>query len=127
MSSSHFQPQDIARIEKPWGYELIFGRTAKYVGKVLHINAGQSLSLQYHEVKDETLYLISGRISLLLRSDDEECLVTMQVGESYHIPPLLIHQIEALEDSDVIEVSTPELHDVIRLQDRYGRQGTSAP
>jgi len=127
MSSGHFQPQDIARVEKPWGYELIFGKTEKYVGKVLHINAGESLSLQYHEVKDETLFLIAGRISLLLRSNDEERLVTMQVGESYHIPPLLIHQIEALEDSDIIEVSTPELHDVIRLQDRYGRQGTSAP
>lgn len=127
MGGGYFVPRDIARIPKPWGYELIFAKTDRYVGKILHVNAGASLSLQYHEVKDETLYLIAGRIRLLLRSPDEERTVIMQIGEAYHIPPLLIHQMEGLEDSDIVEVSTPELQDVIRLDDRYGRAGTTAP
>lgn len=121
MSEEHFTPRDVVHVPKPWGHELIWGRTERYVGKVLHVNRGESLSKQYHNVKDETLYLISGKIRLKLQWQDEERTVTMEVGDSYHIPPRLIHQIEALEDSDIVEVSTPELEDVVRLEDRYGR------
>jgi mannose-6-phosphate isomerase len=117
----------VTRVPKPWGYELIWGKTERYVGKVLHVNAGECLSRQYHRKKDETLYLISGRVLLRLSFDGESREVTMQVGDSYHIHPGLVHQIEALEDSDIVEVSTPELDDVVRLEDRYGRAGTSEP
>ena len=127
MGGTCFDAQQVARVPKPWGYELIFGKTDRYVGKILHINAGQCLSLQYHEVKDETLYLISGKVRLRLKQGDEERTVVMEAGDCYHIPPLLIHQMEGIEDSDIVEVSTPELHDVVRLEDRYGRAGTSAP
>ncbi len=124
MSDEHFTPRDVVRVPKPWGHELIWGKTDRYVGKVLHVNRGESLSRQYHNVKDETLYLISGKIRLTLKWEEEERTVTMEVGDSYHIPPRLIHQIEAIEDSDIVEVSTPELDDVVRLADRYGRTGT---
>ncbi len=125
MSNEHFTAREVTRVPKPWGYELIWGRTERYVGKVLHVNRGESLSRQYHNVKDETLYLISGKIRLTLKWEDQERTVTMNVGDSYHIPPRLIHQIEAIEDSDIVEVSTPELDDVVRLEDRYGRAGTT--
>ena len=121
MTKSIFDRAEIRHVPKPWGYELIWGHTEKYVGKVLHINAGESLSLQYHEMKDETLYVIRGKVSLELQQDDEQQVVTLSVGESFHIPPRLIHRIAAIEDADVVEVSTPELEDVVRLQDRYGR------
>ncbi|HUF18953.1 MAG TPA: cupin domain-containing protein [Thermoanaerobaculia bacterium] len=124
MSDEHFTPREVVRVPKPWGHELIWGKTDRYVGKVLHVNRGESLSRQYHNVKDETLYLISGKIRLTLKWEEEERTVTMEVGDSYHIPPRLIHQIEAIEDSDIVEVSTPELDDVVRLADRYGRTGT---
>lgn len=126
MKHEYFDRQDVTRVPKPWGYELIWGKTDRYVGKVLHINQGESLSRQYHNVKDETLYLISGRIRLSLQWEEEARTVTMEVGDSYHIPPRLIHEIEALEDSDIVEVSTTELDDVVRLSDRYGRAGTTA-
>jgi mannose-6-phosphate isomerase-like protein (cupin superfamily) len=127
MSSSPFDKQRVDRVSKPWGYELIWSRTGRYVGKVLHINAGESLSRQYHRIKDETLFLIAGRVRLHLSAGGESRDVIMEVGDSYHIVPGLIHQIEALEDSDIVEVSTPELDDVVRLEDRYGRAGTSEP
>ena len=127
MSRSPFDSQTIDRVNKPWGYELIWSRTDRYVGKVLHINAGESLSRQFHRVKDETLFLISGRLRLYLEIDGESRDVVMEVGDSYRITPGLIHQMEAIEDTEVVEVSTPELDDVVRLSDRYGREGTSAP
>ncbi|MDX1584103.1 MAG: cupin domain-containing protein [Thermoanaerobaculia bacterium] len=120
-SSGPFEPVDIQRIDKPWGYELIWAETARYVGKILHVRKGESLSLQYHEKKEETLYLTRGLIRLTLRKDDEERVVDMKEGEAFHIPPYLIHRMEALEDSDIAEVSTTELDDVVRLEDRYGR------
>ena len=111
----------VKRVPKPWGYELIWGHTDRYVGKVLHVNQGESLSRQYHEMKDETLYVIAGKVLLELQRGDEKDTITLEVGQAFHITPLTIHRIEAIEDSVILEVSTPELDDVIRLEDRYGR------
>ncbi|NNG17565.1 MAG: cupin domain-containing protein [Gemmatimonadales bacterium] len=109
------------RVDKPWGYELIWARTDRYVGKILHVRAGHILSLQYHREKDETMYVLSGELVLRTRTNDEMESRPFKAGESVHIPPGLIHQIEAIEDSDVLEASTPELDDLVRLEDRYGR------
>ena len=112
------------RIDKPWGYELIWARTDRYVGKILHIDAGHALSLQYHERKDETLYLLSGTLELEL-GDDESALqiIALAPGESVHMWPGRRHRLTARTTCDVLEVSTPELDDVVRLADRYGRVG----
>jgi mannose-6-phosphate isomerase len=109
------------RVEKPWGYELIWARTDRYVGKILHVNAGHVLSSQYHNVKDETMLVLSGQ--LILRQGRGNGLVERRflAGQSVHIPAGLVHQIEAVLDSDVLEASTPELDDLVRLSDRYGR------
>jgi len=109
------------RVEKPWGYELIWARTERYVGKILHVKAGHVLSLQYHNFKDETMHVLRGE--LILRTQPVDALIAraLRAGESVHIPAKLIHQIEAVVDSDVLEASTPELDDLVRLQDRYGR------
>ena len=109
------------RVEKPWGYELIWARTDQYVGKILHVKAGQVLSLQYHNLKDETMHVLSGE--LILRTQPGNTLLArpFKAGETVHIPPKLIHQIEAVLDSDVLEASTSHLDDLVRLQDRYGR------
>jgi mannose-6-phosphate isomerase-like protein (cupin superfamily) len=108
-------------VDKPWGYELIWARTDRYVGKILHVRAGHVLSLQYHDRKDETMHVLRGE--LILRTQPGSSLEErrFKAGESAHIPPTLIHQIEAVVDSDVLEASTPELDDLVRLQDRYGR------
>ena len=109
------------RVDKPWGYELVWARTSRYVGKILHVKAGHILSLQYHNQKDETMHVLRGE--LILRTQPGESLVSrsFKAGETVHIPPKLIHQIEAVVDSDVLEASTAELDDLVRLQDRYGR------
>jgi len=110
------------RVEKPWGYELIWARTDRYVGKILHVNAGHVLSCQYHRKKDETMHVLRGELLLRLQPQEGEMLERrFQAGESVRIPPLLIHQIEAVVDSDILEASTPELDDLVRLSDRYGR------
>ncbi|HET6778385.1 MAG TPA: cupin, partial [Gemmatimonadales bacterium] len=98
-----------------------WARTSRYVGKILHVKAGHILSLQYHNQKDETMHVLVGE--LILRTQPGETLVSrsFKAGETVHIPPKLIHQIEAVVDSDVLEASTPELDDLVRLQDRYGR------
>ena len=128
MSSEQlFRHREVKRVPKPWGYELIFGHTDQYVGKILHIDRGHSLSLQYHEMKEETLFVVSGELELTIESDGDRRIVPLRAGEAFHIPPRLIHRMLAIEDTDVAEVSTPELDDVIRLEDRYGRTGTSAP
>jgi mannose-6-phosphate isomerase len=112
----------IRRVEKPWGYELIFAHTDRYVGKILHVNAGQALSLQYHEIKDETLYLSQGEIELVVEEDGSLVTITLRGGDSYHITPGTRHRMVAGADGcEIIEVSTPELDDVVRLEDRYGR------
>jgi mannose-6-phosphate isomerase-like protein (cupin superfamily) len=110
------------RVEKPWGHELIWARTERYVGKVLHVKAGHALSLQYHERKDETLFLLRGELRFWVGpSADELEEVRLVEGESYRIPPGTVHRMEALTDCDILEASTPELDDVVRLEDRYGR------
>jgi mannose-6-phosphate isomerase len=117
----NFQVHEIRRIPKPWGYELIFAKTGDYVGKILHIDRGESLSLQYHEIKEETLYVVEGELRLTIEKDGDRRELILRRGEAFHIPPRLIHRMEAIVDTDVAEVSTPHLDDVVRLEDRYGR------
>ncbi len=109
------------RVDKPWGYELVWASTDQYAGKILHIEPGHVLSLQYHERKDETIHVLKGAIIFRVRIGDELTEQRMSEGESYHITPGTVHQMEALEASDLLEASTPELDDVVRLEDRYGR------
>ncbi|MBS1893018.1 MAG: cupin [Actinobacteria bacterium] len=119
-TESRLQPQ---RVEKPWGHELWWAETPHYAGKILHVDVGQRLSLQMHREKDESSYLLSGRL-LLTRGPSAEELTTEEIGPGFawRVEPGTVHTIEALEDSDVLEVSTPQLDDVVRLQDRYGRE-----
>ena len=124
---SIFDKKTVTRVEKPWGYELIFAKTAHYVGKILHVRKGESLSLQYHKEKEETLYCASGRVRLFVQQEDHSRSLDFCSGDAFHVPPGLIHKIEALEDTDIFEVSTIQLDDVVRLDDRYGREGTNAP
>jgi mannose-6-phosphate isomerase len=113
----------VARVDKPWGHEEIWARTERYVGKILHIRAGEALSLQYHRVKDETIMLLSGRMQLIYYADgDEPRSRELAAREPFHITPGMRHRMIAIEDTDVLEVSTPELDDVVRLEDRYGRR-----
>jgi len=109
------------RVEKPWGHELIWARTDRYVGKILHVEAGHVLSLQYHERKDESIYVLAGEIILRLQEGDTLIERPLRQGEAFHIQPPLVHQFEAVVTSDLLEASTPEIDDVIRLKDRYGR------
>lgn len=110
------------RVDKPWGYELIWAHTPLYVGKILHVNAGEALSLQYHEVKDETIFLLSGEMRFWAGPTAEALeLVSLAAGESFRVKPGTIHRMEALSDCDILEASTPHLDDVVRIQDRYGR------
>ena len=109
------------RVEKPWGHELIWARTDRYVGKILHVEAGHLLSLQYHERKEESIYVLSGEIILRLQQGDTLIERRLAQGEAFHILPTVIHQFEAVVTSDLLEASTPEIDDVIRLKDRYGR------
>ena len=128
MSHDHlFRHKEVQRVPKPWGYEVIFAKTGRYVGKILHVTKGECLSLQYHEMKEETLYVVAGELKLTIEHDGDRREVTLRAGEAFHIPPRLIHRMEAVVDTDVAEVSTPELNDVVRLEDRYGRTGTNAP
>jgi len=122
-----FKTRPITHVPKPWGYELIFAHTDRYVGKILHVNKGESLSLQYHEMKEETLYVVAGELRLTIEHDGDRREIALRQGEAFHIPPRLIHRMEAIVDTDVAEVSTPEIHDVVRLDDRYGRTATTAP
>ncbi len=109
------------RVEKPWGYELWWAQTEKYVGKLLHVKAGFQLSLQYHVKKDETIHLAAGRMVLVLKEGDALVEHEMQVGQSYRVTPGTVHRMRAITDVDVWEVSTPEVEDVVRVQDDYGR------
>lgn len=116
------------RVDKPWGHEVWFALTDRYVGKLLHVRAGQRLSVQYHEAKDETSYLLSGSL-LLSRGTSADSLeeTELAAGAAWRNEPGQVHTIKALEDVVVVEVSTPELDDVVRISDDYGRAGTSAP
>jgi mannose-6-phosphate isomerase len=113
------------KVEKPWGHELIFAVTERYAGKLLFVRAGESLSLQFHNVKDESWYVLDGRAPRAVGAPGERMLVREVVGRgaSFHLAPGTVHRVQALEDTTILEVSTPELDDVVRLEDRYGRAG----
>ena len=116
------------RVDKPWGHELIWAHTGAYVGKVLVLETGRRLSYQYHEIKDEWIYVLSGRLLLTLENDagvDETR--ELGAGEGAHVPIHRRHRFEAIETCTLIEVSTPELDDVVRIEDDFGREGTNAP
>ncbi len=116
------------RVEKPWGWELVWAETDAYVGKLLFVRAGESLSLQYHEVKDESWLVHEGRARLELGDVGGELeAIEIATGDAFRFRPGTLHRVTALEDTLVLEASTPQLDDVVRLEDRYGREGTSAP
>ena len=117
----------ITHVPKPWGHETIWAKTDEYVGKILHIKAGEALSVQYHTVKDETVYLLSGQLKYRIWEGDRPVDVNLEIGDAYRVTPGTVNQMEAVTDCDILEVSTPHLDDVVRLKDRYGREGTSAP
>ena len=121
-----FEPR---KVEKPWGYELIWAETEHYVGKLLFVQAGESLSLQFHRVKDEAWLVQEGRAKLELGSAGDAVLreEVVAAGATFHFRPGTVHRVTALEDTTILEVSTAHLDDVVRLEDRYGREGTSAP
>jgi mannose-6-phosphate isomerase len=126
VSACTFEPR---RVEKPWGWELIWALTDRYCGKLLFVRAGESLSLQYHEVKDESWYVQEGRAELELAAvgDDRRELLEIGAGDCFRFRPQTVHRVHALEDTLLIEVSTPEIDDVVRLEDAYGREDTSQP
>ena len=121
-----FQPE---KVEKPWGWELIWARADDYVGKILFVRAGHSLSLQFHREKDESWYVQSGRAELQLGEVGKAVLTREVVGPGacFRYRPDTVHRVAALEDTTILEVSTPHLDDVVRLEDRYGREGTAEP
>ena len=109
-------------VTKPWGSELIWAETDRYVGKVLHVKAGHALSLQYHRRKDETIHLLRGAMRFFAGpSVDELREVSLAEGESFRVTPGTVHRMQAVTDVDILEASTPDLDDVVRLEDRYGR------
>ncbi len=116
------------RVDKPWGYELIWAVTDRYLGKLIHVRSGQALSLQFHVQKDESIFVAAGLLDLVLESADG-ALEThrLAAGMSARIRPGRRHRMVAVEDTDLFEASSPEMDDIVRLEDRYGREGTSAP
>jgi mannose-6-phosphate isomerase len=116
-------------VEKPWGSELIWAETDHYAGKILFVRAGESLSLQYHEVKDESWYVLEGRARLELGEVGQDALETLEIGpgRAFRFRPGTVHRVTGIEDTRIVEVSTPHLADVVRLADSYGREGTSQP
>jgi mannose-6-phosphate isomerase len=126
LDSWSFDPR---RVEKPWGWELIWAHTEAYAGKILFVREGHSLSLQYHVEKDESWYVESGRARIELGNTGYAMLdeAVISAGDAFHFRPGTVHRVTALEDLTILEVSTPQLDDVVRLEDRYGREGTPAP
>ena len=120
-------PFEVRRVEKPWGHEIIWAHSEHYVGKVLHIRAGHALSVQFHHQKDETIHLLRGEMIYRVKVGEALKDVTLRAGQSFRNTPGTVHQMEAVTDCDVLEASTPHLDDVVRLSDRYGREGTSTP
>lgn len=115
-------------VQKPWGHEEIFASTSRYIGKILFILAGEALSLQYHERKEETLRVLDGDLDLQAGpSADQLQSFVLGPGDVFHVSPGLLHRMTAISDCRLLEVSTADLDDVVRLEDRYGRQGTTAP
>jgi mannose-6-phosphate isomerase len=115
---------DVTRIEKPWGHEIHWAKTDRYVGKIIHINQGHALSLQYHNIKDETIYVLSGRMLFEIEEGGKLVGKEMTPGQAVHVTPPTVHRMTAITDVDVLEASTPELMDVVRIEDKYGRAGT---
>ena len=116
------------RVDKPWGYELRWAITDRYLGKVIHVDRGHKLSLQYHVQKDEAIYVMSGLLDLVLEDEHGEVRThRLEPGMSARVRPGRRHRFVAVEDTDLFEVSSPEIDDVVRLEDAYGREGTSAP
>jgi mannose-6-phosphate isomerase-like protein (cupin superfamily) len=115
----------VERVQKPWGHELRFIRTQRYAGKVLFIKAGSQLSLQYHERKDEAFLVQEGELELVLGRGAEQRVETLRPNSAWHVTPGTVHRFRALTDCLLFEVSTPELEDVVRLEDDYGREGTT--
>jgi len=126
--SGSISPAGAGRVEKPWGYELRWAVTERYAGKVIHVDRGHQLSFQYHVQKEESIHVLSGTMDLQLESNSGDVEThRLTVGMSAHIRPGRKHRFVAVEDTDIFEVSSPELDDVVRLEDNYGRAGTSAP
>jgi mannose-6-phosphate isomerase len=121
------QPAGAGRVDKPWGYELRWAITDRYLGKIIHVNAGHALSLQYHVQKDETIFVLAGDLDLVLE-DESGSLNThrLTAGMSARVRPGRRHRFQAVSDVDLCEVSSPEIDDVVRLEDNYGRAGTSS-
>ena len=120
--------QDVRRVDKPWGHEIIWAHTDRYAGKILFVKAGERLSLQYHEQKDETIYVLDGKIAFEVGPlEQPHERMVLGAGDAFHITPHTVHRMTAVEDAHILEASTPELGDVVRLEDAYGRQGTSQP
>jgi mannose-6-phosphate isomerase len=118
----------VRRVQKPWGHEVVWAETDRYAGKVLVIETGRRLSLQYHQRKLESIFVLSGRLRFFLEGDDGEIRSEeLRAGDAREIPVGRIHRFEAIERVELAEVSTPELDDVVRVEDDFGRQGTSAP
>lgn len=115
------------RVPKPWGHEIIFAHTDRYVGKILHIEKGHRLSRQYHRTKDETLTVLSGILGLEIGAAPDIERRLLREGDAFRVPPGTVHRFVAVESCDLIEVSTPELGDVVRIEDEYGREGSSDP
>jgi mannose-6-phosphate isomerase len=116
---------DVRRVDKPWGYEIVFALTERYCGKLLFVRKGEELSLQFHREKDEVVYVHEGRIELEIGAPgDQPDAEVVGPGRAFRLPPGTVHRWRALEDSVVLEASTPELDDVVRLEDRYGRAGS---
>jgi mannose-6-phosphate isomerase-like protein (cupin superfamily) len=120
---------DPRSVDKPWGSELIWAETEDYAGKILFVKAGESLSLQYHEVKDESWYVLEGRARLELGEVGQDALDVLEIvpGQAFRFRPGTVHRLTGIEDTRIIEVSTAHLADVVRLADSYGREGTSEP
>ena len=119
----------LERVEKPWGHELIWAHTDDYAGKILFVRAGSALSLQFHREKEENWYVLEGRAELELGEVGQAVLQkeVVAAGAAFHFPPGTVHRVRALEDTTILEVSTPELDDIVRLEDEYGREGTTQP
>ena len=115
-------------VEKPWGREEVFAQNESYVGKILFVRKGEALSLQFHERKTETLRILDGQLELATGDDPQHLdVLCLDPGDVFHIGPGLVHRMVGLTNCSILEVSTPELDDVVRLDDRYGREGTNAP
>jgi mannose-6-phosphate isomerase len=121
-----FQPD---KVEKPWGHELIWAKAEDYAGKLLFVRAGQALSLQFHREKDESWFVLEGKAELELGEAGQAVLMTEVVGPgtAFRFRPGTVHRVKAVEDTTILEVSTPQLDDIVRLEDSYGREGTTEP